>query len=93
MRTVLQVPLSAVIRDQALVAAQELGFSSLQEAIRILLVKLAARRLTISIEENIIPLSSAAEKRYTKMDRDFAEGKNVRTAKTVADLINQLHAN
>lgn len=93
MRTVLQIPLSPVIRDQALVAAQELGFSSLQETIRVLLAKLAAGRLTISIEENIIPLSPAAEKRYAKMDRDFSANKNVRTAKTAADLIAQLHAN
>jgi len=93
MRTILQVPLSPTIRDQALVAAEEMGFSSLQEAVRVILSKLAARRLTISVEETIIPLSLSAEKRYAKMDREFAANKNLRTAKTVADLIKQLHAN
>lgn len=93
MRTILQVPLSPAVRDQALMAAEEMGFSSLQEAVRVLLTKLATKRLTISVEETIIPLSPTAETRYAKMDGDFAAGKNVKTAKTVVDLMKQLNAN
>lgn len=92
MRTVLQVPMSMDLRTAAAAAADDLGFSSLQEAVRILLKKLAKRQMTMGIEEMAIPLSPAAERRYLKMTEDFENNKNVYSAKNVDDLMLQLNA-
>lgn len=91
MRTVLQVPMSKTLKTSAQIAARDLGFSSLQEAVRVLLKKLATRRITINVEEQVIPLSPQAEKRYAKMDKDFKSGKNIHTAKDINDLMKLLH--
>ncbi len=93
MRTILQVPVSNDIRVEALAASREMGFSSLQETVRVLLSKLANRQLTIQVEETVIPLSSRTEKRYSAMDQDFRTNKNIYRAKDIDDLIWQLHAN
>ena len=92
MRTVLQVPMTSTLRTNALKTAKKSGFSSLQEVVRLFLTKFAANHLTVSIQENTIPLSPQAEKRYIKMDQDFKNNKNVYTAKDVNDLIKQLNA-
>ena len=91
MRTVLQVPMSISLRVSATDAAKAMGFSSLQEVVRVLLNKLATKRLLISIEEDIVPLSLKNEKRYVKMSRDFIRGKNIKTAKNVDELMKQLN--
>lgn len=89
--TILQVPISKSLRDEAVIAAREQGFSSLQEIVRVMLAKLASKQLAISItEEPVVRLSKRAEKRYAKMDKDFKEGKNVFTANSVEELMQQL---
>jgi antitoxin component of RelBE/YafQ-DinJ toxin-antitoxin module len=93
MRTILQVPVSNDLRVEALAASREMGFSSLQETIRVLLSKLANRQLTIQVEETVIPLSSRAEKRYSAVDKDFRTNKNVYRAGNIDDLMRHLHAN
>lgn len=91
MRTVLQVPMNRDLRTAAAAAANDLGFSSLQEAVRILLKKLANRQLTINIEETI-QLSPNAVKRYDKMLDGIEKGINTYEAKDTIDLMRQLHA-
>ena len=93
MRKILQVPVSNDLRVEALAASREMGFSSLQEAVRVLLSKLANRQLTIQVEETIIPLSTRSEKRYAGMDKDFQSTKNIYKAGNADDLMRQLHAN
>lgn len=83
MRTVLQVPMTMDLRTAATAAANDLGFSSLQEAVRILLKKLAKRQVTVRIEEETIQLSPKAKKKYDKMLDDLERGK-VKT-KTFSD--------
>lgn len=73
-KTILQVPLDISLRDQALQTAENLGFSSLQEAIRVFLKKLASKSITVSFEE-IETLSPTAEKRYAKMIEEVRSGK------------------
>ncbi len=90
MRTVLQVPLPRPLRMSALNVARDMGFSSLQEVVRVFLHKLANRQITISFQESI-PLSQASEKRYARIENDFKLNKNVYTAKDVNDLISQLN--
>lgn len=73
-KTILQVPLDISLRDQALQTAENLGFSSLQEAIRVFLKSLANQSLSISFNETE-RLSLKAEKRYAKMIEEVKSGK------------------
>lgn len=90
MRTLLQVPLTPLLRTNATKVAEELGFSSLQEVVRIFLTKFAAGKVALSLQETV-PLSAKSEKRYEKMERDFIAHKNIRTAHSVDELMRQLH--
>jgi len=67
-----------------------MGFSSLQELVRILLKKTASKQLSLTVEENFIPLSPNAEKRYLKIDQNFKQNKNTHTAQSVKQLMTQL---
>lgn len=91
-RAVIQVPVGADLRRKAEIQALRQGFSSLQEALRVFMTKLASKRITISFEETIT-LSSKAEKRYAKLDEDFKKGRNIYKAKNVDDLMKQLRGN
>lgn len=92
MKTVLQVPLNIDLRKEAEKQAFAQGFSSLQEAVRVFLKKLAQGAIGISFEEEkVIQLSARAIKRYDKISEDFRKGKNVYVAKDVDDLMLQLH--
>jgi len=88
--TTLQVPISKDLKLTAGMVAQEYGFSSLQEFVRLLLNKLAKRELVVRIEEKPLLLSKKAEDRYQKMTSDFKAGKNIYKARNVNDLMAQL---
>lgn len=89
-RTTLQVPLSKSLKASATAVATDYGFSSLQDIVRLFLAKFAKRELVISVGEPAVRLSAKNEKRYLKMDKDFDEGKNVRYASSVKELMNEL---
>lgn len=91
-RTVLQIPIAPLLRQQAEAASLDLGFSSLQDAVRLLLHKLARRELTVTIQEEIVTLSKKAKARYTRMNKDFRTGENVYSAKNKDDFLKQLHS-
>ncbi len=92
-RVILQVPMSKELKEEAQKASSDLGFSSLQETIRVLLSKLSKRELTLTVqEERVVKLSPKAEKRYAKIEKDMKEGKNVYHASDVDDLIRQLES-
>ena len=92
MKTILQVPMNVVLRKEAEKQALSQGFSSLQEAVRIFLRKLAQGAIGVAFEEEeYIKLSTKAIKRYNRMSEDFKKGRNISTAKSVDDLMNQLH--
>lgn len=78
-RVILQVPMSKSLKEQAEAVSADYGFSSLQEIIRVILYKLAQKKLTISIEEveEITHLSPTAEKRYKKAVEDIKKGRNI----------------
>lgn len=91
-KTILQVPIDVNLRDQASSAAEDLGFSSLQETIRVFLKKLASKSITVSFEETE-KLSPAAEKRYARMIKEVESGK-VKTMSfdNVDDLMKHLNS-
>lgn len=72
--TILQVPLSKDLRDQAASAASKMGFSSLQEIVRVFINKVASGSLEIKLEEPV-QLSPRAIKRYNKIIDDIDSGK------------------
>lgn len=71
---VIQVPVSVGLRTQATESAVAQGFSSLQEAIRIFLANLAARKITVSFTPSV-PLSVNNDRRYAKMLEEINDGK------------------
>lgn len=73
-RTVLQIPMSPTLRKEAEKEALRQGFSSLQDAVRIFLSKLARRVVRVTFEEEEA-LSPKAIKRYEKMVDDIKKGK------------------
>ena len=89
-RTVLQIPLDVSLRKDAEKQALAQGFSSLQEAVRVFLSKLANKMIGVEFESTV-KLSAKAEKRYMKITEDFKKGRNVYRAKSVDDLMKQLH--
>lgn len=90
--TIIQVPVSKVLRNQAMRAAQENGFSSIQDAIRLFLTKLAKKQIAVNLEDTAVPLSWKNEKRYLKMDKDFEKGKNVKSFSSVESLMRDLRS-
>ncbi|MBI4990910.1 hypothetical protein HZB96_02335 [Candidatus Gottesmanbacteria bacterium] len=90
--TIIQIPVSKVLRNQAVKAAQESGFSSLQDVIRFFLTKLARKQIAVNLEDTTTPLSWKNEKRYLKMDKDFAKGKNVKSFSSVEELMRDLRS-
>ncbi|MEK7503993.1 MAG: hypothetical protein AAB550_00620 [Patescibacteria group bacterium] len=88
----LQVPMSKTLRQQAQVVADEYGFSSIQEVIRLFLNRFSQKSISLNFGEPTVILSDKAEKRYLKMEQDFRIGKNVYRANDVNDLLRQLNA-
>jgi antitoxin component of RelBE/YafQ-DinJ toxin-antitoxin module len=87
-RTVLQIPMSEDLRNEAEKAALAMGFSSLQESVRLILRKLANRELKVSIHEET--LSPEAEARYEKIVKDIEAGKNVTKTKNLDEFFRLL---
>lgn len=88
----LQIPMSKSLKLRALEVADSLGFSSLQEIVRVLLTKFADHQLVVKIEEPPVTLSEKASRRYLKMMEDFKTGKNVKTVNSVEELMADLRA-
>ena len=88
-RVILQVPMSRDLKESAQNASSDLGFSSLQEAIRVLLTKLSKKELSLKVEEveEITHLSPAAERKFKKAVADIKAGRNI--TKTKNFTINQ----
>lgn len=75
MNTILQVPISKKLRDQAASSAQKMGFSSLQETVRIFLNQLASNEVSIAFQSSAVKLSKKNDQRYAKMISDIESGK------------------
>jgi len=89
--TILQIPISKSLRDEAQAQVIANGFSSLQEYIRVHLTQLKNSVMNFSLEPKPIKLSSKNAKRYDKMTDDLLSGKvKLRTANSVDELMKQL---
>jgi len=91
-KTVLQIPLTTQLKNNAEAIAAEQGFSSLQEVVRVFLTKFAAKKVEITWQEPVY-LSEYNEKRYIDMSEDFNNNKNIVSVNNVADLVKKLNEN
>src|SRR5476651_1228100 len=84
--TILQVPMSKSLKNSAQEVANEYGFSSLQDLLRVILTKLSKRELVISIHEPTTLLSKKNDLRYTTMSKDFTATKSTKNFSSADDL-------
>ncbi len=90
--TILQVPINKQVRDEAADAATKLGFSSLQEAVRVFLAQLPTQTVKITFEHPPVQLSAKAIKRYNKMSDDVDSGKvKLKSFENVDEMMKYLH--
>lgn len=92
-RIILQVPMSKELKNKAEIVSADLGFSSIQETIRVLLTKLSKKEFSLKVEEieEINTLSSIAEKKYKKAVEDIKAGRNITKTKNINELLSILH--
>lgn len=91
--TVLQIPMSLELREKSEKAATNMGFSSLQEAVRVFLQKFSRQEIVISFDIPQIKLSTKNEKRYLKMIEDYKNNKDkYKSFNNVDDMMKYLHS-
>lgn len=91
MNAILQVPINKNIRDQAASKVEKMGFSSLQEVVRLFLNKVATGQVDVIFEENF-RLSPKAINRYNKAIDEIESGKvKTRTFTDVGSLMKHLN--
>lgn len=78
-RVIVQVPMTQELKEKVEIVSSDLGFSSIQETIRVLLTKLSKREFNIKVEEveEITDLSPAAEKKFKRAAEDIKAGRNI----------------
>jgi hypothetical protein len=89
--TVLQIPMPQILRKEAEKSAIDMGFSSLQDFVRLVLKKLTVKELNVNIGFPIVNLSAKAEKRYLKIDKDYKANKNIIRTKNTNDFFAKLN--
>ena len=93
-RIIVQVPMTQDLKERAESISSDLGFSSIQEVISVLLTKLSKREFSLKVEETeeITSLSPAAEKKFKKAVSDIKAGRNITKTKNVDELLSVLHS-
>lgn len=91
-KVTLQIPMDSKLKIDAEKAALDQGFSSLQELVRVILSRVAQKKIEVNFEETVI-LSKKNEKRYLKMTEDFKNNKNVYSSKNLEEFLSQLNGN
>lgn len=89
--TIIQVPVSKDLRDRAARAAGRMGFSSLQEAIRVFLAQLDTQKVKITFEHPPVQLSAKAIKRYNKIADEIDAGMNLKSFNSVDEMFDELN--
>lgn len=93
-RVVVQVPMSKELKDKVEIVSADLGFSSIQETIRVLLTKLSKREFALRVAEveEITHLSPAAERKFKKAVADIKAGRNIYKPKNKKEFFALLHS-
>ena len=93
-RVILQVPMTRELKEKAEIVSRDFGFSSLQEAIRVLLTKLSKKELSLKVTEEveeITHLSKAAERKFKKAVADIKAGRNIYSPKNKEEFFKLLN--
>ncbi len=91
MNTILQIPINKVIRNRAAFEAEKMGFSSLQEIVRVFLSKIAAGGVSVKFED-VIQLSPKSIIRYNKIiDQIELGGVEEKSFSNIDSLMNHLN--
>jgi len=92
-KVIVQVPADRKLRDKAVRAAYEYGFSSLQEMLRLFMNKIAKKELKVTIEDNVEYLtlheSAILERKYKEFLKEEKKGKTFE-ARSAEEMIRQL---
>lgn len=94
-RVIVQVPMNKDLKEKAEAISSDLGFSSLQEIIRVLLTKLSKKEFSLRVEENIeeiTHLSKTAERRFKRAVEDIKAGRNIYKPKNKKEFFELLHS-
>jgi len=88
-RVIVQVPMTKYLKEQAEVVSSDMGFSSLQEVIRVLLTKLSKKEFSLRVEEveEVRHLSPVAERKFKKAIEDIKAGRVSPSFDNVEDAI------
>lgn len=94
-RVVVQVPMSKDLKNKAEKTSADLGFSSLQETIRVLLTQLSNKDFSLKVVsevEEVTYLSPKAERKFKKAVEDIKAGRNVTKTESVEALLELLRS-
>jgi hypothetical protein len=83
MNTILQIPMKKELRDKAAIKAGELGFSSLQEPVRIFLKQLALGEVSMKLQTTVDVAQAVLNSRE--------EAKNGKARKLKGSLVDLWH--
>ncbi len=90
--TVLQIPMTMNLRNQALSVAKGKGFSSLQELVRVFLTQITEQKVDVSFHETPLVLSDKNNKKYSTMIDEVESGKvRAKSFKNTKDLLDHLN--
>ncbi len=91
-KTTLQIPMPLYLKKDSEKIAMDSGFSSLQELIRVILAQINQNKLSFRFgsADEFVTLSPSAQKRYQKMEKDYRQGKNFSSAKSVDEFLKKL---
>lgn len=91
----IQVRLPAALKLKSEKRAKDLGFSSVQEAIRVFLSSFATGKvrpgIVLDSTDEYVALSTKAKKRYANLEQDVKLGKNIRTFSSSEDTLKWLN--
>ena len=93
-RVIVQVPMNKKLKEKAEIVVSDLGFSSIQEAIRVLLTKLSKREFSLKVEEveEVKYLSPRAARKFKKAVEDIKAGRNIIQASDAEDFLRKLRS-
>lgn len=73
--TILQIPITKSFRDKVSEVVIEMGFSSIQDYLRLIMTKTLRKEIDVTVGPKPIVLSARNAKRYDKMVDDVLSGK------------------
>ena len=89
--TVIQIPISKQLRQQSETAANQAGFSSVQEVIRVFLCQFSQQKIVLNFDNPGIKLSPENEKKYLKIISDLQKNKNITSTKSPDDFFTKIN--